>query len=81
MTQPLTEALVEAARDAARTDDRERDQIAWNTPRSTEEEPAAPPSANLDWDGFSQAFYPESRRHDLAAIAAYAAYKRPGRDV
>lgn len=76
MTQPLTEALVEAARDAARID-AERDQVAWNLPRAAEEEP--PPSMDLDWVGFSRAFYPGSRRHDLSAIAAYAAYKRSGR--
>ena len=76
MTQPLTEALVEAAREAARTDVWERDQVAWNLPGASEEEPAAPPSMDLDWVGFSQAFYPGSRRHDLRAITAYAAYKR-----
>lgn len=78
MTQPLTEALVEAAREAARTDAWERDQVAWNLPGATEEEPAPPTSMSmdLDWVGFSQAFYPGNRRHDLRAITAYAAYKR-----
>lgn len=79
MTQPLTEALVEAAREAARAN-AERDQVAWNLPRATEE-PVSPPSTDLDWLGFSRAFYPGARRHDLLAIAAYAAYKRSRRDA
>jgi hypothetical protein len=31
---------------------------------------------DLDWQGFVAAYFPESRRHDLKAITAYAAYKR-----
>jgi len=79
MTQPLTEALVEAAREAARTDVLERDQVAWNLPRARE--PVSPPSMGFDWAGFSRAYYPGSRRHDLRAITAYAAYKRSSRGV
>jgi hypothetical protein len=30
----------------------------------------------LDWQRFRAAYFPESRRHDLEAIAAYGAYKR-----
>ena len=30
----------------------------------------------LDWQGFGAASFPGSRRHDLKAITAYAAYKR-----
>lgn len=81
MTQPLTEALVEAAREAARDDAWARDQIAWNLPRDRSKEPAEPLSAGLDWVGFSETFYPGSRRHDLRAIVAYAAYKRSTRNV
>jgi hypothetical protein len=29
----------------------------------------------LDWAGFSTRFFPHCRRHDLEALAAYAAYK------
>ncbi len=32
--------------------------------------------ADLDWQGFVAAHFPGSRRHDLKAITAYAAYKR-----
>ena len=32
----------------------------------------------LDWQGFADAYYPNSRRHDLEAITAYAAYRRSG---
>ncbi len=31
---------------------------------------------DLDWQGFVAAYFPASRRHDLKAITAYAAYKR-----
>lgn len=80
MTQPLTEALVEAAREAARADAWERDQVSWNLPREGSD-PAPPAGANLDWAGFSEAYYPGSRRHDLRAIAAYAAYRQSTRSV
>lgn len=80
MTQPLTEALVEAAREAASADTWERDQAAWNLPREGSD-PAPPASTNLDWAGFSEAYYPGSRRHDLRAIAAYAAYRQSTRSV
>lgn len=81
MTQPLTEDLVQAAREAAQTDAWERDQVAWNLPDAIEDERVPASSTNLDWAGFSEAFYPGSRRHDLAAIAAYAAYKRANSGV
>jgi hypothetical protein len=30
----------------------------------------------LDWDGFRDLYYPDSRRHNLEAIVAYGAYKK-----
>jgi hypothetical protein len=30
----------------------------------------------LDWDSFRDLYYPDSRRHDFEAIAAYGAYRR-----
>ena len=33
-------------------------------------------TTDLDWQGFVAAYFPGSRRHDLRAITAYAAYKR-----
>ena len=82
MTQPLTEALVEAAREATKKDAVERDQVAWNLPRDALESAPEPAEvAQLDWAGFSQAFYPGAGRHDLAAIVAYGAYRRSGRSV
>lgn len=30
----------------------------------------------LDWEAFSAAYFPGSRRHDLHAIVAYGAYRR-----
>ena len=40
----------------------------------TIEQPLTP--TKLDWEGFSAAYFPGSRRHDLKAIAAYGAYRR-----
>jgi hypothetical protein len=33
----------------------------------------------VDWEVFSKLYFPERRRHDLEALASYAAYKRGGR--
>jgi hypothetical protein len=33
-------------------------------------------TAGLDWQAFSAAYFPGSRRHNLNAIVAYGAYKR-----
>ena len=30
----------------------------------------------LDWDAFRELYYPDSRRHGLAAIVAYGEYRR-----
>jgi hypothetical protein len=35
-----------------------------------------PSVPDLDWEGFSSAYFPGSRRHNLKAIAAYGAYNR-----
>jgi hypothetical protein len=32
--------------------------------------------AGLDWHGFSAAYFPGRRRHDMEALTAYGAYKR-----
>jgi hypothetical protein len=32
--------------------------------------------AGLDWEAFSAAYFPERRRHDLEALAAYGTYRR-----
>jgi hypothetical protein len=32
--------------------------------------------SGLDWQAFSAAYFPESRRHNLRAIVAYGAYRR-----
>ena len=77
MTQSLTETLTEAAQAAAKAEHLERDTEAWNLPRG----PAEPVSPwahgdGLDWNGFRDLYYPDSRRHDLGAIVAYGAYRR-----
>ena len=40
---------------------------------------AAEAAGALDWDGFSNRYFRERRRHDSEARSAYAAYKQ-GRD-
>jgi hypothetical protein len=80
-TKSFTEPLTEAARAALETDELERDREAWNLPRAPGDTNGAY-QGGLDWDGFRDLYFPESRRHNLKAIAAYGAYKKsspPGR--
>ena len=53
--------------------------MAWNLPRA-QVEPASRGAyrEGLDWSGFRDLYYPDSRRHNLEAIVAYGAYKRSG---
>lgn len=77
MPQLLAETLTHVAHAAARAGDWERDQEAWNLPRASGETVQLDAHrGGLDWEGFSAAHYPESRRHDLGAIVAYGLYKR-----
>ena len=78
MTQSLTEALAERAEAAVRADHWERDQEAWNLPRSTAEDEQRSDREQLDWGRFVATYFPGSRRHDLKAIVAYAAYRGSG---
>ena len=71
MVQSPTETLTEAAQAAVTADHQERDREAWNLPR-----PPWAYRARLDWDGFRDLYYPDSRRHNLEAIVAYGSYKR-----
>jgi hypothetical protein len=53
-----------------------------SSPLETGRAPAPPASGigeKLAWDAFSALYFPERRRHDLEAVAAYGAY-RGGRD-
>src|SRR4029453_3811472 len=65
---------------AANAYEQERDRKAWNLPARPQERdiPLLNPDAEngLDWEAFSATYFPGSRRHDLGAIVAYAAYKR-----
>jgi hypothetical protein len=76
MVQLLTETLPDAAQAALKADHLERDREAWNLPRAPAE--AESPGVHrdgLEWDGFRDLYYPDSRRHNLKAIVAYGAYK------
>ena len=77
MTQLLTETVTEAAQAAAQAEHLERDREAWNLPRAPAE-PVSPGTHRdgLDWNGFRDLYYPESRRHNLEAIVAYGSYRR-----
>jgi hypothetical protein len=67
------------------------DRTAWELDREARSLPRAPietapqvvtdrsDEGELDWVGFRGLYFPASRRHDLKAIVAYAAYKRSGR--
>jgi len=81
MTQLLTETLAEPAQAVAKADHLERDREAWNLPRAPAETVSTGTHRDgLDWNGFRGLHYPDSRRHDLQAVAAYDAYRgTPGR--
>jgi hypothetical protein len=69
-----TEAAVQGA---PRADLQERNREAWNLPRTPGEGVSHGPYRDaLDWDGFRDLYYPDSRRHNLAAIVAYGAHKK-----
>ncbi len=77
MVQSPTETLTEAAQAALKVDHLERDREAWNLPRAPVDSVFhAAKRDRLDWDGFRDLYYPDSRRHNLKAIVAYGAYKR-----
>ena len=74
--QSLTETLTDAAQMERRADHLKRDREAWNLPRASVETVSGGAYRDgLDWDGFRDLYYPDSRRHDLKAIVAYGAYK------
>jgi hypothetical protein len=61
MVQSLSERPVEGAAQAALPGDHRESDLHGD---------------RLAWDGFRELYYPDSRRHDLAAIVAYGSYKR-----
>ena len=76
--QSLTETLTAAAQAELRADDLKRDREAWNLPRASVETVSVGAYRDgLDWDGFRDLYYPDSRRHNLKAIVAYGACRSP----
>jgi len=69
MAQSLTETRPATARP-------ERGQEPSDGPRVAVATPEPVVRNGLDWQGFVDAYFPGSRRHDLGAITAYAAYRR-----
>lgn len=77
MTQSLAETLTEGARAAVVADHLERDREAWNLPIAPAETASRGTHPDgLDWNGFRDLYYPQSRRHNLEAIVAYGSYRR-----
>jgi hypothetical protein len=78
MVQSLTERPTKAAaQEALWADHLERDREAWNLPRASVETVSHGAHRDrLDWDGFRDLYYPDSRRHNYEAIVAYGAYTR-----
>ncbi len=76
MVQLLPETLTEAAQAAVTADHLERDREAWNLPRAPVDSVVHGAYRDrLDWNGFRDLYYPDSRRHNLEAIVAYGSYK------
>ena len=76
MVQLLTETLTEAAQAAVKADHLARDREAWNLPLAPVDTVFHGADRDrLDWDGFRDLYFPDSRRHNLKAIVAYGAYK------
>lgn len=82
MTRVLTAA--ERARIVA-----ERERLAWNLPRPVAPAPhvapvagstadTAPARQRLDWQSFLALYFPDRRRHDFEALAAYGEYRSTG---
>ena len=77
MTQSLTATLAESAQAALREDHHDLDREAWNLPRAPVGTVAREVrQRGLDWEGFRDLYYPDSRRHNFQAIVAYGAYKK-----
>jgi hypothetical protein len=73
----MAQSATASARPSASADDQRRDDEAWNLPRrSAETAGHATTRDGLDWTEFVDAYFPGSRRHNLAAVASYGAYRR-----
>jgi hypothetical protein len=73
----MAQSVTASARVPVSADERLRDDVAWNLPRRAVATLSRTTGQHgLDWDGFVDAYFPGSRRHDLEAIVAYGAYKR-----
>lgn len=77
MAQSVTER--ERAPASPSAADVQRDDEAWNLPRlSVKTGEQATVRDRLDWEGFVEARFPGTRRHNLEAIVSYGAYRRSG---
>jgi hypothetical protein len=77
MTQSPTATLTQSAQAAVRADHLARDREAWDLPRVPVTAAArGAGQRGLDWEGFRDLYYPDSRRHDFEAVVAYGAYRK-----
>ena len=77
MTQSPTATLTQSAQAAVSADHLARDRKAWNLPRAPVGGGARGASqCGLDWEGFRDLYYPDTRRHDFEAVVAYSAYRK-----
>jgi hypothetical protein len=76
MTQSPIARLTASAQVAVRADHLGRDREAWNVPRAPGTAAPGARERGLDWEEFMDLYYPDSRRHNFAAIVAYGAYRK-----
>lgn len=72
----MAQSVTASARSSVSADDQRRDDEAWNLPRRSLGTATATARDGLAWVEFVDAYFPGSPRHDLEAIASYAAYRR-----
>jgi hypothetical protein len=72
----MAQSVTASALSSVGAADQQRDDEAWNLPRRSLTTATATARAGLAWVEFVDAYFPGSRRHDLGAIASYAAYRR-----
>jgi hypothetical protein len=82
LARSLSDTPAAAARTPVEATDVERNAEAWNLPRAPRETGAREaPRAHLEWQEFVAAHFPNTRRHNLAAIVAYGVHRSANRSA
>jgi hypothetical protein len=75
--ESLAAAPMQSAQAALEAEHQTLDREAWNLPRTPAgTAPRRVFQRGLDWEGFRDLYYRDSRRHNYEAIVAYGAYKK-----